>query len=83
MATPDTYVAGSVKQDPASKAVAVRTTLLSPDGAMDWGVMTTNAGGHYEAYEGVQDWDDLPNTPVPDPPPAPEPQPPQPPDSGS
>jgi hypothetical protein len=57
--TQPTYATGAVKQDPETKAVALRTDLPSEDGSMDWGVMTVNNGGHYASTEAVADWTDL------------------------
>lgn len=59
--TPPEYTPGCVKQDPASKMIAVRTTLYSVDGAMDWGVMSTDRGGSYSNYDGVAAWSDISN----------------------
>jgi hypothetical protein len=57
--TPDQYVPGSVKQDPDTLAVAVRTNVPDPYYGHDWGVMTVATGGHYSNYDGVKDWTDL------------------------
>jgi hypothetical protein len=67
MTTPAQYVTGSLKQDPVSKAVAVRASVPTTDGTLDWAVMTVNYGGHYAPYADVQNWTDIPNTPVPSP----------------
>jgi hypothetical protein len=59
-ATPPEYVTGSVKQDPVTLAVAVRTLIPdSPYEAHAWGVMTTDRGGHYADWDEVQNWTDL------------------------
>ena len=57
--TPGGYVTGSVKHDPVSLSVAVRTNIPDPDSAHDWGVMTVDRGGHYAGYDEVQNWPDL------------------------
>jgi hypothetical protein len=57
--TPASYPTGSVKQDPASLAVAVRTNIPDPDSAHDWGVMTVDRGGHYSGYDDVVNWPDI------------------------
>jgi hypothetical protein len=57
--TPSNYGTGSVKRDPASLAVAVRTNIPDPDSAHDWGVMTVDRGGHYSPWDDVASWDDL------------------------
>ena len=62
--TPSHYVAGALKQDPDSKAVAVRTVIVSPDYSKDWGVMSIDAGGWYLTWPQVQNWADIPDTPV-------------------
>jgi len=56
-----TYTPGSAKQDPETKAVAVRTIFPDmPDFAdRQWGVMTVNNGGHYATYEMVESWPDV------------------------
>jgi hypothetical protein len=51
-----TYPPGSVKQDPESKAVAVKRDATD---AMSWGVMTLANGGHYAADSEVAEWADL------------------------
>ena len=55
------YSVGDVKQDPATKAVAVRTVFPDVEGLGDrqWGVMTTANGGHYCAYDRIADWLDM------------------------
>jgi len=55
------YATGSAKQDPETKAIAVRTIFPDmPDFAdRQWGVMTVNNGGHYCSYEAVSDWPDV------------------------
>ena len=63
-ATPPTYAVGALKQDPDTQAVAVRTAIPDPNGNHDWGVMTTDHGGHYATWDEVAAWLDLPNTPV-------------------
>jgi len=57
--TPDNYSTGAVKQDEQTLAVAVRTNILDPDGLKDWGIMTTDRGGHYASWEEVQNWRDM------------------------
>lgn len=54
---PVDYPVGSVKQDPETKAVAVRTAL--PGEGMAWGVMTVGNGGHYAPTADVESWADL------------------------
>jgi len=56
---PPTYETGAVKQDPVTKAVAVRTNIPDPDSNHDWGVMTVDRGGYYADYETVASWTDL------------------------
>jgi hypothetical protein len=57
--TPPQFYTGWVKQDPDSKAVAVRTNIPDPYSDHDWGVMTVDRGGHYASYDEVQNWTDL------------------------
>jgi hypothetical protein len=57
--TPDEYPAGSVKQDPESQAVAVRTIILDPENRKDWGVMSLDRGGQYATWDQVATWPDL------------------------
>jgi hypothetical protein len=57
-ATPSQYHSGSIKQDPATLAIAVRTALTDPTHGTDWGVMTTGAGGYRTSYDTVQYWPD-------------------------
>ena len=57
--TPNTYATGAVKQDEQSLAVAVRTNIVDPDNLKDWGVMTTDRGGHYASWGEVQNWRDM------------------------
>lgn len=59
VATPTAYVTGSVKQDPTTLSVAVRTNIPDPYLGHAWGVMTVDRGGHYAAWEEVQNWDDI------------------------
>lgn len=60
----DDFPIGAVKQDPATKAVAVRAdTNLMPK---PWAVMTVDNGGHFADHDDVAGWQDLPGTPVPD-----------------
>jgi hypothetical protein len=63
MTKPASYGPGSVKQDSTTQAVAIRTNILTEDGSKDWGVMTTDHGGHYSGYAEVQDWTDLSDQP--------------------
>lgn len=49
--------AGSAKQDPKTKAVAVKLPAGSPLG--DYGVMTLTAGGYFASEAEVADWADL------------------------
>ena len=58
MNTPPQYVAGNVKQDPTTLAVAVRTNIWTHDGSHDWGVMTVDQGGRHAFWDEVQDWKD-------------------------
>lgn len=55
------YTTGSIKQDPDSKAVAIRTAFPDvPDFAdRQWGVMTVSNGGHYATNEQVAEWADV------------------------
>jgi hypothetical protein len=58
--TPAKYTEGSIKQDPVTLAVAVRTHL--PDVGTqenDWGVVTVTHGGWRAGYIDVQYWPDL------------------------
>lgn len=57
--TPPEFVEGAVKQDPATKAVAVRTNFIDPYYDHQWGVMTVDRGGHYASYDDVESWPDL------------------------
>lgn len=57
--TPPSYTTGSVKQDPATLAVAVRTNIPDPYEGHAWGVMTVDRGGHFATWEEVQNWTDL------------------------
>jgi hypothetical protein len=57
--TPSNYGTGSVKHDPSSLAVAVRTNIPDPDSAYDWGVMTVDRGGHYAGWDDISGWNDL------------------------
>ena len=59
VSTPSAYTTGSVKQDPVSLAVAVRTNIPDPYLGHAWAVMTVDRGGHFAAWEDVQYWDDL------------------------
>jgi hypothetical protein len=56
--TPPQYATGWVKQDPNTLAVAVRTNIVEPSGAHDWGVMTVDRGGHYATWDEVGGWTD-------------------------
>jgi hypothetical protein len=57
--TPPAYTTGSVKQDPTTLAVAVRTNIPDPYEDHAWGVMTIDRGGHYAGWDDVQNWTDL------------------------
>jgi hypothetical protein len=57
--TPPEFTQGSVKQDPVSQAVAVRTNFPDPYFDHQWGVMTVDRGGHYSSYDEVESWTDL------------------------
>jgi hypothetical protein len=59
VATPPSFTEGWVKQDPESKAVAVRTNFIDPYFDHQWGVMTVDRGGHYASYDEVESWTDL------------------------
>ena len=52
-----TYSVGSIKRDPETLAVAVRTE--HPDDDKAWGIMTVDNGGHYCAHVAVADWADV------------------------
>lgn len=72
-----TYTPGSAKQDPDTKAVAVRTIFPDmPDFAdRQWGVMTVNNGGHYATNEQVANWPDMQAVPSWTPPASTDPEP--------
>ena len=57
--TPPQYGLGAVRQDPASLAVAVRTGIVAANGIKDWGIMTTDRGGHYATWTDVQNWTEM------------------------
>ncbi len=58
MSTATTYKTGDIKQDPATKAVAVRRGTPA-DGPMAWGVITPDgSGGSYRPYSDIKDWVD-------------------------
>jgi hypothetical protein len=57
--TPLAYSTGSIKQDPVSLAVAVRTNIPDPYLGHAWAVMTVDRGGHFAAWEDVQNWEDV------------------------
>lgn len=60
--TAEDYVAGDVKQDPDTQAVAVRTVFPHGTPGLEdrqWGVMTVSNGGHYCTFEKVADWVDM------------------------
>ena len=57
--TPPQYVTGAVRQDPDSLAVAVRTDIVDPDSAHDWGIMTVDRGGRYAGWDEIAGWKDL------------------------
>lgn len=57
--TPEDYPVGSVKQDPETFAVAVRTNIIDPENRKDWGVMSVDRGGQYATYDQVSAWPDL------------------------
>jgi hypothetical protein len=49
---------GAVRQDPATKSIAVRRDV--PDGQpLRWAVMTINDGGHYGTDDEVAAWQGL------------------------
>jgi hypothetical protein len=52
-----TYSVGSIKRDPETLAVAVRTE--HPDHDKAWGIMTVDNGGHYCAHVDVADCADV------------------------
>jgi hypothetical protein len=51
---------GAVRQDPDTKAVAVRRDTDRPD---RWAVMTLTEGGHYGTDAEVEPWSPLTETP--------------------
>lgn len=55
------YAPGSVKYNAETKQVAIKTVFPDmPDFAdRQWGIMTTNNGGHYLTSEKVADWADM------------------------
>jgi hypothetical protein len=57
--TPPEFAEGAVKQDPETKAVAVRTNFPDPYYDHQWGVMTVDRGGHYASFDDVESWPDL------------------------
>lgn len=57
--TPPQYSTGTLKQDPDSLAVAVRTNIPDPDSAHDWGVMTVDRGGYYAGWDEIAAWTDV------------------------
>jgi hypothetical protein len=62
--TPPAYTTGSVKQDPVTLAVAVRTNIPTnlpsdPYEGHAWGVMTVDQGGHFAGWDDVSNWTDL------------------------
>jgi hypothetical protein len=56
--SPDDYPPGAIKQDPATLAVAVRTSIAAVDNGKDWGVMTLHRGGYYTGWDEVSHWAD-------------------------
>ena len=57
---PPQYFTGSVKRNPETLAVAVRTSIQEdayPN--RTWAVMTIDRGGHYANWSEVETWDDL------------------------
>lgn len=54
--TPPEYEVGSVRQDPTTLAVAVRTNIPDPDHRRDWGVMSVDRGGMYATWDQVSAW---------------------------
>lgn len=58
-ASTTTYTTGAIKRDPATMAVAIRTTAVD-DPAKQWAVMTVDRGGRYAAETELSDWDDVP-----------------------
>jgi hypothetical protein len=58
--TPAVYKAGSVKQDPKSLTIAVRTAL--PDVGtveQDWSCVTVSSGSYLCGYSAVSGWPDI------------------------
>lgn len=57
-----TYLAGHVKRDPTSGAVAVRTVFPEDDPILSgqaWLLATTARGAHFARTSDVESWDDL------------------------
>lgn len=63
--SPASYQTGDVRQDPATFAVAVRTSIIDPDNTKDWGIMTVDRGGHYASWDEVSTWVDMAQVPPP------------------
>ena len=63
------YETGAVKQNPETKAVAVRTVFPDIPALADrqWAVMTVDNGGHYCGDAVVADWPDLESPTAPEP----------------
>jgi hypothetical protein len=59
MKTPARYLPGSLKQDVATRTVAVRTSINDPTGAHDWSCMTPGGLYRFVAYDQVQGWPDM------------------------
>jgi hypothetical protein len=58
--TPPQYTPGAIKVDAVStKAVAIRTDIVTSNNFKDWGVMTVDRGGHYATWDDVAAWPDL------------------------
>lgn len=58
--TPPEYVAGSVKQDLATLAVAIRTNIPEdPYINRGWAVMTIDRGGHFCKWTDIKEWADM------------------------
>lgn len=51
--TPAQYTAGAVRRHTTTRAVAVRSSLPSSDGTLDWAVQTVDYGGYYAAWDDV------------------------------
>ena len=58
MSTPAGFGSGSIKQDPSSLAVAVRTHPAA-DEEREWIALTTQNGAFYASWDDVSEWLDL------------------------